>query len=203
MQFKGQLFLKCLFGIFNSSKTNEKIWPNFYGTSSQIEDTKKSFRNQLTFSKTSPAMHERAKVGISWEMISCFLLGLTIYLVSADSGDSNGSGYSDGSEYSDGSGYSYGSGDSYGSEDSNGSGFSDGSEDSDGSGYSDGSGDSNGSGYSDGSGDLDGSEDLDSSGDSDGSGDSDISDEVGKSTKLAQFLFKIYEIGKKVFSQLN
>ena len=37
------------------------------------------------------------------------------------------------------------------------------------------------------------SEDLDSSGDSDGSGDSDSSDEVGKSTKLAQFWFRIYK----------
>ena len=135
---------------------NEKILPNFYGTSSRIvlflfwgefEDTKKTFQNQLTFSKTSPAMYERAKVGISWEMLSCFLLGLTIYLFSDGSGDSNGSGYLDGS------------------------------------------GDLDSSGNSDGSGYLDGSEDLDDSGDSDGSGDS---DEVGKSTKLAQFLFKIY-----------
>ena len=36
--------------------------------------------------------------------------------------------------------------------------------------------------------------------DSDGSGDT---DEVGKSTKLTQFWFKIYKIGSKVFSQLK
>ena len=104
-------------------------------------------------------MYERAKVG--WEMLSCFLLGLTIYLFSDGSGDSNGSGYLDGS------------------------------------------GDLDSSGNSDGSGYLDGSEDLDSSGDSEGYRDSDSSDEVGKSTKLAQFLFKIYKIGRKVFSQLK
>ena len=62
---------------------------------------------------------------------------------------------------------------------------------------------SDGSGYSDGSGDTDGFGDSFGSGDLDGSGDSGGTDEFGKSTKLAQFWFKIYKIRSKVFSQLN
>ena len=63
-------------------------------------------------------------------MLSCFLLGLTIYLFSDysedsdGSGDSSGSVDSDGSEDSDGPGDSDGSGDSVGSGDSNGPGDS-------------------------------------------------------------------------------
>ena len=52
---KVQLISKSFFGIFNpSKKTNEKIRPKYYGTSSRIvlvrfleefEDTKKTFQN--------------------------------------------------------------------------------------------------------------------------------------------------------------
>ena len=48
----------------------------------------------IFFGKISSAMYERAQVGISWEMLLCFLLGLTIYLFS--DGDSDGSSGSDG-----------------------------------------------------------------------------------------------------------
>ena len=57
-------------------------------------------------------MYERAKVGISLEMLLCFLLGFTIHLFSDGSGDTDGSGDSDGSVDSNGSGDSDGSGDS-------------------------------------------------------------------------------------------
>ena len=60
--FKGQLISKCLLGIFNSSKKRTKkvglatiqwylksiCFHSFFG---RIEDTKKTFRNYLTFSK--------------------------------------------------------------------------------------------------------------------------------------------------------
>ena len=52
--------------------------------------------------------------------------------------------------------------------------------------------------FSDGFGDSYGSGDFDDEGS--GSGDT---DEVGKSTKLTQFWFKIYKMGSKVFSQLK
>ena len=81
-------------------------------------------------------MYEREKVGISLEMLLCFLLGFTIHLFSDGSGDTDGSGDSDGSV------------------DSNGSGDSDGSVDLDGAGDSDGSGDTDGSGVSGDTGDL-------------------------------------------------
>ena len=50
-------------------------------------------------------MYEREKVGISWEMLSCFLLALTIHLFSDGSGDSIGSRCSDVSGDLDGSEY--------------------------------------------------------------------------------------------------
>ena len=56
---KGQLISRRLFGILNSSKkTNEKIRLHNYDTSGRLvsvrfleefEDTKKTFRNKLTF----------------------------------------------------------------------------------------------------------------------------------------------------------
>ena len=39
-------------------------------------------------------MYEREKVGISLEMLLCFLLGFTIHLFSDGSGDTDGSGVS-------------------------------------------------------------------------------------------------------------
>ena len=57
LRAKGHLILKGLFGILNSSKTNSIM---YYDTSGrlvfvhfleEIEDTKKTFRNQLTFSR--------------------------------------------------------------------------------------------------------------------------------------------------------
>ena len=57
---KGQLISKCLFGFFNSSKKQTKDFclsrlrqklefsSSFFG---RIEDTKRTFRNKLTFSK--------------------------------------------------------------------------------------------------------------------------------------------------------
>ena len=58
---KGQIISKCLFGVFNFfQKMNKQILLYYYETSGrlvfvrfleEVEDTKKTFRNYLTFSK--------------------------------------------------------------------------------------------------------------------------------------------------------